>query len=141
MTSARKSSPNAHADPVDKIAVDISIWLRALFFGGAAEELIKMALTGKVEILTTEAQFDDLATVLRQRLGFSEAAIGEVRRFVENATTLLPSPAVPASGPAADISPLLQAARDSRASAIATSHASKLMGMADFEGIPIVTVS
>ena len=141
MTSAKKSTQKRQVSPVDRIAVDISIWLRALFFGGSAEELIKMALTGKVEILTTEVQFDHLAAVLRQKLGFSEAAIGEVRRFMESATTLLPSPAAPATGPAADISPLLQAARDSQASAIATSHASKLMGMADFEGIPIVTVS
>jgi predicted nucleic acid-binding protein len=127
--------------PVDKIAVDTAIWLKALLFGGSAEELIKMSLTGKVEVLTTDVQFADLARVLSERLGFSETAIAEVRIFMESATTLVEAPALPAAGPGENLSPLLRVARESQVSAIATCDRSKLMGMNEFEGIPIVTVS
>ncbi len=131
--------------PVDKIAVDTSIWLKALLFGGSAEELIKMSLTGKVEVLTTDIQFADLALVLREKLGFSATAIAEVKLFMESATTIIKTSDEPAAGPAAGpggvLSPLLRAARESQVNAIATSERSKLMGLDEFEGIPIVTVT
>lgn len=129
------------SEPVDKIAVDTAIWLKALLFGGSAEELIKMAVTGKVEILTTEAQFEDLKQVLQNRLNFSDTAVAEVRTFMETATTLVKTPEEPAAGPGERLSPLLRAARHSKVSAIATSDGARFAGIEDFEGIPIVTVS
>ncbi len=132
---------NKRLAPIDRIAVDTAIWLKALLFGGSAEELIKMAVTGKVEILTTEAQFEDLKRVLQDRLNFSDTAVAEIREFMESATTLVKTPEEPAAGPGERLSPLLQAARLSNVSAIATSDGARFMGIQDFEGIPIVTVS
>ena len=127
--------------PVDRIAVDTSIWLKALLFGGSAEELINLALTGKVEILTTETQFADLANILSHRLKFSETSIAEVRKFIESVATIVRVATEPAAGPGDEMSTLLRAARDSQATAIATSDNSKLNSLEEFEGIPIVTVS
>ncbi|MFT7617562.1 MAG: putative PIN family toxin of toxin-antitoxin system [Planctomycetota bacterium] len=127
--------------PVDRIALDTSLWLKALLFGGSAEELINLAMTGKVEILTTETQFTDLARVLSQRLDFSETAIAEVRNFIASVASIVTVTTEPAAGPGDEMSTLLRAARDSKATAIATSDSSKLNGLKEFEGIPIVTVS
>ena len=125
----------------EKIAVDTAIWLEALLYGGSAEELIKMAITHKVELIMTEPQFDDLAQALSNSLQFSVEAIAQVRRFIEECAEILPGRALqPASG-AHELPEILHLARESDASAIATTERSILVQMGDFEGIPIVVVA
>ena len=36
----------------ERIAIETALWLEALLFGGTAEELVKMSLTSRVQLIS-----------------------------------------------------------------------------------------
>ena len=125
---------------VDRIAVEAAVWLEALLYGGPAEELVKMGLTGRIHIISTDLEVERLLAALCRRLGFSEAAAAEVRTFIEDCAEILPVVTPPAAGQPDETPSILQAARAAEVNAIATTGRSRLLELGDFEGIPIVSV-
>lgn len=125
----------------ERIAIETAIWLEALLFGGSAEELVKMAMTGRVRLVCSEAQIDRLLAVLRDRLQFSATALAEVRILVEDLVELVVPAALPAAGVPEDLPPILYTARVGAVSAIATTGRSNLLALESFEGIPIVSMA
>ncbi len=133
--------PEMSTQEGERIAIETAIWLEALLFGGSAEELIKMSLTGRVRLVGTEVQITRLLEVLRDRLGFSEAALREVRGFVEDQVEIVTPGPQPAAGVLEPLPPILQAARHGSVTAIATTGRSSLLSLESFEGIPIVSMA
>ncbi len=68
--------------PTDIIVLDTDVWIDALLYGGAGEELVRMALGQGVTLVTSDTLVDDLIIQLRDRLGFSVNALHQARRFV-----------------------------------------------------------
>ena len=119
------------------IAIDTGIWLEGLLYGGSAEELVKMAVTGRVNLISSEGLLDKLARTLERRLGFSEAAIDQVRQFVRECTIMVDDGDVDFEGP----HPVLELAHRAGATAIATTDNSELLRRKTYLGIPIVRVT
>ena len=125
----------------ERIAIETALWLEALLFGGTAEELVKMSLTGRVQLISSRVQLDKRIQVLRERLDFSEAALDQVRRFVEDQVEIVELGEAPAAGIPENLPPILRAARIGSAHAIATTDRSNLLSLETFEGIPIVSMA
>lgn len=78
------------AEPSERIAVDTGVWLHGLLHGGGAEELMKMAVTGKIRLLTSEVLLEELARLVRTNLDFSENAIRELLKTVRDCAVVIP---------------------------------------------------
>lgn len=123
----------------ETIAVDTAVWLESLLFGGASEELVKLAVTGRVRFLTSEALIEQLARSLRTKLGFSDRAVRQVGHFVRSCSDLVPEPDEPDPSANGDKSrALLEAAERGEATLIATTQRAELLRMESHAGIPIV---
>ena len=132
------------------LAVDNGIWLAGLVYGGSAEELIKLGITGRVSLVTCESLLEELVQILRDVLLFSEAAIEQVRVFIDECAEILRDVgsvahlnghrAVPAAGPFLQ-HPVLELATRSQATAIATTERSPLTSLGDWQGIPIIPMA
>ncbi len=131
------------------LAVDNGVWLTGLIYGGPAEELIQLGVTGGVTLVTTESMIQSMIRILRDRLGFSEAALEQVVVFIRECAVVLedtPTPdgdvvpvLQPACGPGAYA--VLEAANRGEASAIAVAGPSPLQQMPTWQGIPIVPLA
>ena len=89
MSSLSEMAPPADA-PV--VVVGARIWLTGLMFGGVAEELLKTGISRRQRLLTTERSVQELTVVLRDRLGFSEPALDQVRQFVNDCAEIVDDP-------------------------------------------------
>ena len=120
------------------VAVDNGIWLDALFFGGSSEDLVRLAIMGRVRLLTSETLLAQLGLVLARRLAFSEPAVAQVFRFVRECSDVLPDAG--ANGSEA-VHPTLEVASRGQATAIVITQRSRLSHLGEFQGIPIVSMS
>ncbi len=131
------------------LAVDNGVWLSGLIYGGPAEELIQLGVTGGVRLVTTQSMIDSMVRILRDRLNFSEAALEQVVKFVRECAEVLEDVTTkdgdsgtvlqPASGPGSYA--VLDAADRGEASAIAVAGPSPLQQMPAWQGIPIVPLA
>jgi predicted nucleic acid-binding protein len=131
-----------NGEVVRRIAVDTGVWLDGMMRGGPAEELVKLAVTGKVRLITSEAMIGHLTTTLEQKLSFSPKATAELVRMVRDCSDVVPDLA-PAAGPSPAASvrdSVLEVAKRGKVDAIATIHRPELAKMGNFEGIPIIEV-
>ncbi|HGY93012.1 MAG TPA: hypothetical protein ENK43_17750 [Planctomycetes bacterium] len=131
------------------LAVDNGVWLSGLIYGGPAEELIQLGVTGGVRLVTTQSMIDSMVRILRERLGFSEAALEQVVQFIRECAEVLEDTVPPDGDAASTLRPaagpgeyaVLDAADRGEASAIAVAGPSPLQQMPTWQGIPIVPLA
>lgn len=75
--------------PTDIIAVDTDVWLDALLYGGAGEELVRMALGQGVSLVTSDTLLDELMSQLKTRWDFSDRALFQARRFITDCAEVI----------------------------------------------------
>lgn len=144
---SRKREPKP--PPKDRIAVDTGVWLEGLIFGGAAEDLVKGAVLGRVTLLTSEPLLAELVGVLRRDFEFSETAATQLARWVREVSEVVHHAAMVEAGAEADLNgsapdcgaaAVLRAAERGGATAIATTHRRAHAALQDHGGIPVVHV-
>lgn len=135
-----KSAPAPRSEPTtDLIAIDTGVWLEGLLFGGAAEELVHMAVAEQIRLITSESLVEDLRSILERRLDFSPRAATAVVAFVRTCAEVLPDLA-PASGPPDPHARLLRLAEASGADAVFTTERSRIHGLAGRSEVPVVSI-
>ena len=124
----------------ETIAVDTAIWLDGLLFGGSSEELVKLGMTGRVRLVTSEILLGELADVLQRKLGYSDAAVREVLRFIREVAEVHDDllDAAPAAG--VPRGAVLDIARRAGATCVATTDGSALAPLDIHDGIPIIPI-
>ena len=75
--------------PTDVIAVDTDVWLDALLYGGAGEELVRMAMGSGVSLVTSDTLVDKLLIELKGQLDFSNDALHQARRFITDCSQVI----------------------------------------------------
>ena len=127
-------------NPAELIAVDTGIWIEGLLYGGPAEELVKMAVSQSIKLMTCESMLLELSQVLQDGLSFSPAGAREACRFVRDCATVVKDDEGPAAGPNDPRASLLKISVEHGATAIATTERSRLLRLDQHEGIPIVSI-
>ena len=128
----------------DILAVDNSVWLSGLMYGGSAEELIRCGMAGQVTLVTGKALVAELMRTLRNDLRYSERAVEEVANAIQDCATVYDDAGVVngiAAGPSIGSASILSLAKLAGATAIATMSGTKLERMGEHETIPIVTIA
>jgi predicted nucleic acid-binding protein len=125
---------------IDLIAIDTGVWLEGLLFGGAAEELVRMAVAEQIRLVTSESLVLELCGVLENRLGFSSRAAEAVGDFVRECAEVKADLA-PASGPGLSRhARILRMAEACDANAILTTERSGLHRLAGESSVPVVAI-
>lgn len=71
---------------------DTNVLVSAYCFGGAPAELLRAAIRGEIELVTSPVLLAELARVLADKLGFDEAHVADVvRQLVRVATVVRPT--------------------------------------------------
>lgn len=134
-----RRAPAPEAPATDLIAIDTGVWLESILFGGAAEELIQMAVAEQVRLITTESLIEDLRLVLERRLAFSTRAAEAVVEFVRTCADVRPDQA-PAAGASDRHARLIRIAETAGADAVFTTERSRIHGLANRTEIAVVSI-
>lgn len=126
--------------PSELIAVDTGVWIEGLLYGGPAEELVKMAVSSNVVLMTCESMLLELSQVLQDGLSFSPAGAREACRFVRDCATVVNDIEGPAAGSFDARASLVKASVEQGATLIATTERSRLFQLDAPPGIPIVSI-
>jgi putative PIN family toxin of toxin-antitoxin system len=127
-------------EPPERVAVDTGVWLDGMLRGGTAGELVRMAISRRIQLVTSEALLEELVHAVRTRLDFSEKAAAQLRHMVRECALMVP-PAVAADDAPPDRDTVLEVARRAGATAIATVHRPDLLKLGSYFGIPIVEIA
>lgn len=119
----------------ETIVVDTAVWMDALLFGASSEELVKLGVTGRVRLISSELLLGELADVLQRGLDYSDAAVREVLRFVRDTAHVIDDLDVPAAGISHNI--VFSVARQAGATCVATTEGSRLPPT----DIPVFTIA
>lgn len=78
-----------------RVVLDTNVWISAINFDGKPEEILKLAVSKKISIFSSQTLFAELIGVLRKKFDYSDEKIREVEtlfkkrvKFREPRTTL-----------------------------------------------------
>ena len=72
-----------------RVVADTNVFLSALLFGGAPEEIISLARKGQVELLVSPDILLELSAVLKAKSGWQDAEIADAVRTIGYCSTLV----------------------------------------------------
>lgn len=124
----------------DTIAVDTAVWMDALLFGGSSEELVKLGMTGRVRLVTSEILLGELAELLQRGLDYSDAAVHEVLRFIRDTAEVHDDLDAAAAGAGVPREAVLDIAHRAGATCVATTDGSALAPLDGRGGIPVISI-
>lgn len=123
-----------------KVALDTNVYISAYGFGGKPAELMRAAIAGEFELVTSPAILTEVAEKLETVLGFDRDHSKEVVRQVARVATIT-RPAVRLSVVADDAdNRILEAAAEARADVVVSGD-HHLLDLGEWEGIRIVRVA
>lgn len=74
---------------VARAVLDTNVLVSAYAFGGVPADLVRAAIGGRFEIVTSPAILAELARVLGDKLGFDQPHVGEVVKQVARIATIV----------------------------------------------------
>ena len=126
-----------------RVVLDTNVLISGLCFGGLPARLLRLALTGRLELATSPPLIEEFKRVMELKFPHKQAAIegtlAELSLLWEKVpASLLPRISAVAADPADDR--VLECAVAARAEAIVSGD-KHLLGLAQFRGIPILPPS
>ncbi|MBI4279460.1 MAG: putative toxin-antitoxin system toxin component, PIN family [Armatimonadetes bacterium] len=119
-----------------RVVFDTNVYVSALF-GGTPEDIYRAALRGRFTLVVSPAILAELAGVLREKLGLSEADIvAYVRQIGRRASAVKPRSVLGVLTDEPD-NRVLECAVEGRADLIVSGDR-HLIGLGEFQGIPVV---
>ena len=122
-----------------RIVADTNIYISALNFAGAADEVLALGRAGLIEIYISPVILDEIAGVLARKFRWSAARVREARTAIANFTILVqPGESVNVVHEDEADNRILECALAARADAIVTGDR-HLLGLRRFRGSRITT--
>ena len=119
------------------VLLDTNVLISAILFGGVPRALLRIAIQGRVRLITSPRLLDELEELLREKFDFSHAAAAETRYEFEFLAEVVEPTEIPNVCRDPDDDEVLAAAVAGGAAAIVTGDRD-LLDLGGYLGIEIV---
>jgi putative PIN family toxin of toxin-antitoxin system len=122
------------------VIFDTNVFISAFEFGGIPRDAFLLAAAGLFDLCTSEPLLEELSRVLRDRFGYSDEKVAEIRKRLERLCTVIEPAERIADCSDPDDNGVLECAVAAKAGYIVTGdHA--LLRLTPFRGIQVITAA
>jgi hypothetical protein len=120
-----------------RVLFDTNVLVSGILFGGTPRSLMRAAIRGEIDLVTSPHLLSELKELLERKFGFSAASAAAIRQELESLADVVIAEHVPRVCRDPDDDEVLAAALQGRATAIVTGDADLLV-LAAHGGIEII---
>jgi hypothetical protein len=126
---------------VRSITPDTNLYISALIWGGKPQQLLEMALAGKVRLFISDAIMEEMMEVLETKFRHSPKRLADEKKYIQKcAVRCVPKIKLNVVPDDVDDNKIIECAVHSRSEAIITRD-NDLLRMKSYEGIKMITVN
>ena len=123
-----------------RVVLDTNIIISAILFGGKPEEVIKLALAGKINLLISYDIIAETVFILRNKFKWSNYQVREVDLMLrDNAILVVPLKRLSVVDEDDADNRILECALEGKANYIISGDKKHLLRLESFKGIPIIS--
>jgi len=125
---------------MQKVVLDINVYISAILFGGKPEKIRKLSKEGKVELLISEAIIAEITEILRKKFNWENRQISQtIDEIREAATLIIPYKNISVIKEDNDDNRILECAIEGRAQYIVSGDEHHILPLKHYQGIKILS--